>query len=137
MVLEFLKSILVKINSINNKVAHVMQICFSLLGKMLIPIMKAEQIMSRRFHQEQDGTIFCSIMWQRQNSMTPKQGARLRIENLATKLVTSKDYTFEENDVTTSYLKLNLEKGDYILRLENISGRGIKAINMVTSMKGA
>lgn len=102
---------------------------------MLIPIMKAEQIMSRHFHQEQDGTIFCSIMWQRQNSMTPKQGALLRIQNLTTN--TSIDYPFEENDVTTSYLKLNLEKGDYILRLENISGRGIKAINMVTSMKGA
>jgi hypothetical protein len=104
---------------------------------MLIPIMKAEQIISRRFHQEQDGTIFCSIMWQRQNSMTPKQGALLRIYSFTTKFATSKDYPFEENDVTTSYLKLNLEKGDYVLTLRNISGRGIKAINFMTSMKGA
>jgi len=103
---------------------------------MLIPIMKAEQTMSRRFLQEQDGIIFCSIiMWLRQNPMTPKHAVQLRIQNLATNNTIA--YLLEGNDLISSYGKLYLEKGDYILTLKNISARGIKAINIVTSMKGA
>jgi hypothetical protein len=102
---------------------------------MLIPIMKAEQTMSRRFLQEHDGIIICSIMWHRQNAMTPKYAVQLRVQNLATN--TTIAYLLEENDLISSYVKLYLEKGDYILTLNNISGRGIKAINIVTSMKGA
>lgn len=96
---------------------------------MLVAITTEEQTMSRTLHQEQDGMISIRVRWQISDLETAEQTVFLHVENIANNA--TQEYQLKQKSPGFSHLQFNLQKGDFELTLLNISGRGIKAIDVI------